>query len=78
MTDGSDEYDRREQVVETERGFEIKISHRRGTDTRDDDTVTATWKMEQKPPRAVLTDLTSDVRSTMAALRGENVADSED
>lgn len=68
MTDEND-YDRREKVVETERGFEVEISHRRGTDTRDDDTVRMTWKMEQKPPQDAFMDLTRDVKATMGQLR---------
>lgn len=68
MTDEND-YDRREKVVKTEQGFEVEINHRRGTDTRDDDTVRMTWKMERKPPRAAFEDLTRDVKATMGQLR---------
>lgn len=70
MTD--DEFDRREEIVQTERGFTIDVSHKRGTDVRDQDEVSATWNMEHKPPENAFTELVHNLESTMERLRDAN------
>lgn len=74
----SDDYDTREQVVQTERGFTLEISHKRGTDVRDQDEVSATWKLESRPRPQACSDLAADVRRTMSDLREANQPEGED
>lgn len=75
MTDANDTPTRK--VVETEHGFQTRVSHKRGTGTRDEDKVTLSAKTEDYPDDSLLRALTESVTSTMNRLR-ENQPDADE
>jgi len=72
-----EEFDHREEVVQTERGFTLSINHKRGTAVRDEDTVNVDWKLDRLPPEDALAGLAQDVVETMESLRKANEVDDD-
>jgi hypothetical protein len=71
MTD-DDEFNTRKEVVQTERGYSLEISHQRGTDVRDQDEVAITWHFDQRPMQQAVSDAVNDVTEAMGDLRNAN------
>lgn len=68
MTD-PDDYDTTEKIVQTSHGYELTVKHKRGTGTRDQDSVKMAYESESIPAGAELGQIVHDVTATMADLR---------
>lgn len=63
------EYDATEKLVKTETGFELRIAHKRGTGTRDQDEVKANLQTEELPDYDTWEELADRTTETMGRLR---------
>jgi hypothetical protein len=64
MSNESD-YDTTEKIVQTEVGFSMRVKSKRGTGTRDQDEVTMSVDMEERPTTEQVTNLARHVQAVM-------------
>ena len=74
MTD----YDHKEKIEQTETGFRLRVSSKRGTGTRDQDEVTLEMKTEEAPNEEDIDQMNARVAFMMELRRGHQPDEDDD
>jgi len=72
----NDEYDTKEKLERTDTGYRLTVESKRGTGTRDQDTVKVEYRSEDIPEFRTREELTDQVKQRMNELR-ENQPDED-